>query len=143
MTPDIKNQLDAVIAPFQASIDAANAIPALVDATEKANYDLGFTAGQASIILPSPTDPTANYTQADMDALAVLVRSENKAQLEAKDVEIASLGVERDGLQVQVDGIPTLVSEAVATVKSDLLAKYKELEVVIQSFETGFEDQLK
>lgn len=143
MTPDIRSQLDAVIAPFQASIDAANSIPALVDATEKVNYDLGFADGQASIILPSPTDPTANYTQADMDALAVLVRSENKAQLEAKDEEIAAIALVRDGLQAQVDDFSNQVSNAVSLVKSDLLAKYKELQVVIQTSETGFEDNLK
>ncbi len=78
-----------------------------------------------------------------MDALAVLVRSENKAQLEAKDEEIAAIALVRDGLQAQVDDFSNQVSNAVSLVKSDLLAKYKELQVVIQTSETGFEDNLK
>lgn len=96
MNLEIQAQLDVIKAPAQAQLDAANAIPSLVDTAEAAADAAGFARGQASIVLPDPTDPSAQYTQAQMDALAEVVRGEN-------DVEVSGLNDKIAALQTQVD----------------------------------------
>ena len=89
MTPEIQAQLDLIKAPFQAVMDAANAVPALVDAEVAAFGAAEFARGQASIIIADPANPDNLYTQAQMDAAFVQAKGE---QLAADQVQIDSLG---------------------------------------------------
>lgn len=129
MNAEIQGKIDAIKAPFQGMIDAADAIPALVDAAELAKFNEGFVSGQASIVLPSPDSPDVVYTQADMDKLAEIVRAENVEALAAKDVELAGLGEKLVTLQAEVDGLPQVLADAVTTAKSEFLAKLEAVEV--------------
>lgn len=84
--------------------------------TAQAQYELDlqtkFQEGQASIVLPSPNDPSAQYTQADMDKLAEVVRGENAQAVAAKDARIAEL--EADQSAVVVAAVDAKVAEVIA-----------------------------
>jgi hypothetical protein len=126
MNADIQGKIDSIKAPFQGVMDAADAIPALVDAAEQAKYDAGksdgdavgyargFQDGKDSIQLPSPTlpdgssDPALIYTQAQMDAAVTA----GKAQQSAEDqvafneqvAKVADLSKQVADLQAQLAG---------------------------------------
>lgn len=78
----------------------------------------GFAEGQASIVLPDPADPSAQYTQAQMDELAVIVRGEN-------DAEVAGLQGQIDSLRQELDSVKAGQAQAVADVKAALIEKVK------------------
>jgi flagellar biosynthesis/type III secretory pathway protein FliH len=75
---------------------------------------VGFSEGQASIILPDPADPNKIYTQSDMDKLAEQVRGEKDAEyapvlagkdqlLGEKDAELAAMRLELETLKADFD----------------------------------------
>ncbi len=149
MNADIQGKLDAIKAPFQSVIEATDAIPAMVDAAEKVAHDAGFAEGQASIVLPSPTLPDGSvnpdllYTQAQMDALAVQVRTENDTEVADLKTQLASsptrgdvdvLTQQNDALKVQIAGL-----QADLAAKDQSLAAFKQLELEkIKALEVDF-----
>lgn len=118
MRSDIQASLDAIKAPAQAIITKVDNIVPAVEAGEQQAYDEGKAAGdaegyargkvdgieegRASIVLPEPTNPDAQYTQAQMDEAVstreTQVRAEMQisidslnAQVTEKDSKIANL----------------------------------------------------
>jgi hypothetical protein len=83
------------------------------------DLDGKFKEGQASIILPEPGNPDAQYTQAQMDALAVQVREEKDAEYK---VQIDALNAQIADAAANVD---VKVTEAMASVKKDIANKIK------------------
>ncbi len=121
----------ANIAALQTALQDAEAT--LADA-KKASYDEGFAAGVASVpVIDPPPASDKIYSQAELDA--------------AVATAVVVVQAKVDELQAQVDSFPGVIdakiAEAMATFKADLLAKYKDLEVALQTAETGFEDLLK
>lgn len=98
MNADIQGKLDAIKAPALSIVEAADALPALIDAQELVKYNEGFQAGKDSIQLPDPNDPTVIYTQAQMDAAVTAgkeqQRSEDQVVIDAQAGEIAALKVQ-------------------------------------------------
>lgn len=121
----------ANIAALQLALQDAEATLALA---KQASYDEGYAAGVASVpvIDPPPTSDKI-YSQAELDAAVATAVTVVQAKV--------------DELQAQVDTFPGIidakVAEAMAAFKADLFAKYKDLEVVMQAAETGFEELLK
>ncbi len=137
MNADIQAKLDVIKQPAQVVIDAADSIPALVDVAVASAKDEGFKAGAASIVLPAPTDPTAQYTQAQMDAAFVQAKSEQlavdqpiidglNAQL-AANPDKAALDLAKqqlDAMQIQVASL-----QADLAAKDQSLAAFKQAEL--------------
>lgn len=119
--------LTASIAALQAQLVDAQAA---ADSIAKENYDKGFEDGVASV--PPPVSDKI-YSQAELDAAVA-------GAVGPLQEQIASLQEQVSAMQGQID---QKVADAVALVKADLLAKYKDLEVALQVAETGFEDLLK
>lgn len=135
MNADIQGKIDAIKAPFQSIMDAADAIPALVDAAEKVAHDAGFTEGQASIVLPDPSNPSAQYTQADMDSLAAKVRLENDQEVAGLNGQITDLQNQVNTLNGQVKDLSTSVAaqtQALVNFKAQELAKLQALAAEFQ-----------
>lgn len=101
MTQEIQDKINLIKGPFQDVIDAADAIAPLVDAEVALKEEAAFKRGQDSMVIPSGGE----YSQADMDKLAEVVRGENDeevakltavvgekdVQLSEKDAKIAEL----------------------------------------------------
>lgn len=72
-----------------------------------AGKDVGFQEGQASIVLPDPSNPDKIYTQTDMDSLAGIVRGEKDAEyaplLAAKDQELANSASELANVKLELE----------------------------------------
>lgn len=90
-----------------------DSVPALIDTEVKSSYDQGVMDGKASMN-PSEGEPKL-YSQSELDALIAV---------KVKEVQ--------DGVQSQID-------TAVASLKSDLLAKVKEF----QAKESAIEGELE
>lgn len=111
MNADIQGKLDLIKAPALAQIEAADAIPALVDAEVKAFGESEYLRGQASIVLPEPGTGELIYSQEDADKLAEVVRGENDEEVakltavvsekDAKIVELESALVSKDAEKEQ------------------------------------------
>lgn len=144
MKSDIQAKLDAIKAPFSEQLAKIEEIPLAVEAGEKAAWDEGFVKGQESMVLPDPTDPTAQYTQADMDALAAQVRlekdNEYKDKMDNLNAQISDLSTKVGNLENQLAQAGEV---AVGAFKADLAAKYEALQVAETEAETGFGDLLK
>lgn len=78
----------------------------------------GFAEGQASIVLPDPADPSAQYTQAQMDELAVIVRGEN-------DAEVAGLQGQIDSLRQELDSVKAGQAQAISDLKVAMVDKVR------------------
>ena len=122
MNADIQGKLDAIKAVFQPILDAADAVPALVDAQELVKYNEGVEAGKAMIVLPDPANPDAQYTQSQMDAA---VSSGKEQQASEDQVQIADLGgklasVQESAaaLQINCDALNAKYDDLVAKVKA-------------------------
>jgi hypothetical protein len=150
---DIQAKLDVIKSPSQSVIDAADAIPPLIDAATSAARDEGFAAGQASIILPSPTlpngevDPALKYTQDDMDKAFVQAKSEQLAvdqpQIDSlsaavvqAQADLAAAKAANDALQSDLDvKVKAGVDAGVAAFKAAELPKLLDLEAKIKELE--------
>lgn len=161
MNADIQAKLDAIKAPFQSVIDATDAVPALVDAAEKAKYDEGYNVGRADgieegkamIQLPSPTlpDGTPNpdliYTQQQLNDAVTAGKEQQKAEDQVAIDALNAQITEKDGkianLENQVAQFETLKAEAIAAFKAELLAEYEAQQVAEAQGETGFGSLLK
>jgi hypothetical protein len=135
MTQDIQAKLDLIKLPAQQTIEAADAIPALVDAAVAEFGASEFKRGQDSIILPPATNPdgTVNedlkYTQANMDDLAAQVRLENKEQVDALNAQITELSAKLQGAVDAAAGEQGRIDAAVANTKRDIGQKIMAVEV--------------
>jgi hypothetical protein len=136
MTQEIQDKLEAAKAPFVASMEAIDAIPALVEVAEQLKFEEGFKKGQDSMVLPSVPDGTGKYSQEDMDKLAEVVRGENDEEVakltgvigekDAKIVELeeklaakdAELG-EVEGLKAQVEALRAAIQVEIDDSKVD------------------------
>lgn len=125
MNAEIQSKIDAVKAPFQSMIDAADAIPALVDAAELVKFNEGVEVGKGMIVLPDPTNPDAQYTQSQMDEAVTSGKEQQKSE---DQVLIDDLGVKLSGLQVSSDAL-ALECEALKVKYADLAAKVKAANV--------------
>lgn len=113
-------ELQSSIGALQAQLLDAQAA---ADSIAKENYDMGFAAGVASV----PADDKI-YSQAELDAAVGPLQE-----------QISALQIQMQDMQ---NALNQKVADAVAAIKADLLAKYRDLEVVIQTAETGFEQLL-
>lgn len=82
----------------------------------------GFVEGQGSIVLPDASDPNVQYTQAQMDELANIVRGEKDAeygpQLEALRGEVAALKSDLESVKAGQD-------QVVADAKAAMIEKVR------------------
>lgn len=121
MNQDIQDKVNIIAGAFQPVIDAANAIPALVDAQELVKYNEGVEAGKAMIQLPDPTDPTAIYSQAQMDAAVSAGKeqqaSEDKVAFDAQGADLAALKQQIADLQGVADAAVAKYSNLAERVK--------------------------
>ena len=99
-----------------------------IELIKKEAYDMGFAAGQAAGGAGDKVFTQADVEQMVADALAPL-----KLEIEALKMEIEKLKMEGD----------EKVLAAVNAFKTDLLAKYEEMQVIETQAETGFKDLLK
>jgi hypothetical protein len=122
MNADIQSQLDVIRAPAQAQLDAANAIPALVDVAELAKFNEGFQAGKDSIQLPDPNSPDAIYSQSQMDAAVIAGKgqqlSEDQVIIDAGLAREVDLQAQLDAKSLEVQDLRERVSKAFADVKT-------------------------
>lgn len=125
---DLLAMLQGLISQLASLQSALADAQAQLDTEKKASYDEGFAAGVASV----PATP-GGFTQEQVDAAVLMALEPVKAELEGVKAELEAV---KSSMQSSIDA-------AVAAVKADLLAKYKEMEVAIQSTEVGFEDLLK
>lgn len=141
MTAEIQVKIDAVKAPFQTVIEAADAIPALVDAAEKAAYDKGFAegnvagiaAGKDMIVLPAEGTGELVYTQ---EQLAEAV-SNGKVQQAAEDqLVIDDLKKQLEAAQAALVGKDEEKAQALAVLRADMIAK-------VQNFEANEDQSMK
>lgn len=124
MTQDIQDKVNFIAGAFQPVIDAANAIPALVDERELVKYNEGFADGKASIQLPDPTNPDAIYTQSQMDAAVTAGKEQQKSE---DQIMIDGLGTEVAALkQSLTDSNGAL--DSMAKKYSDLVERVKAVE---------------
>lgn len=141
MRSDITASLDAIRTPAQATIDAANAIPAAVEAGEQAAYNEGYEAGKAAIELPAKDNPDAQYTQEQL-ASAVETGKQEVRDMEMKpavdtlNAQISELGTKVGNLENE---LAQAGPNAVAAFKAELKAKYAEQQVAETQGETGFQ----
>lgn len=124
MNTDIQGKLDAIKAPFQSVIEAADALPALIDADRAVAVNEGIEIGKGMIQLPDASNPDAIYTQSQMDAAV----SSGKEQQKGEDqVQIDSLTGDVAALkQSLVDSNSAL--DSVAKKYSDLVERVKAVE---------------
>ncbi len=140
---DIQSKLDVIVAPNQAVIDAANSIPALVDTATTAADAAGFARGQASIVLPLPTDPAAQYTQAQMDAAFAQAKAEQLAVdqpiIDGLNATIAAAPQQAalDLANQQIASLQTQIATLQADAVSMVAFKASEL-AKVQALETDF-----
>jgi len=134
MNAEIQSKVDVIVNAFQPVIDAAAAIPALVDAQELVKYNEGVEAGKAMIQLPDPTNPAAQYTQEQMDAAVTAgkeqQRSEDQVTIDAQGTELAALKLSLTDLQAALDkqlADFAAFKERVKTVVADDAALFAEL----------------
>lgn len=93
-------------------------------------YSRGFEDGKASVVLPSPDDPEAKYTQAQLDEAVALAKQEVSADMQPK---IDQAVADKDAALAHADAIKStaeaalqdlkvkddaLVDEAIAAVKN-------------------------
>jgi polyhydroxyalkanoate synthesis regulator phasin len=129
MNADIQDKLDAIKAPFQAMMDAADAIPALVDAAEKAKYDAGYADGKASVVLPDPNGTDKLFTQADMDQLAATAKAEQqKADQDAVQPQLDALSAQIADLKAQLAASPDELSQQIDALKVQVAGLQADLE---------------
>lgn len=144
MTQEIQAKIDAVKAPFIASAEAADAIPALVDAREQAKYDEGFAAGEVSgiqkgkdmIELPSPTlpdgtvDETLRYTQEQMDSAVRSGMEQKEAEMQIKVNELVAKVAELEAAAVAKPGeLEAAVKAAVDARTAEIVAGIEDADV--------------
>ena len=124
MNADIQAKLDAIKAVFQPIVEAADAVPALVDAAELAKYNQGVVDGKAMIQVGNPGDPANIYSQAQMDAAV----SAGKAQQASQDkADLDAANAKSSDLQAKVDA--GVAAQADLQSKFDaLVAKVKDVE---------------
>jgi hypothetical protein len=156
MNADIQSKLDAIKAPFQSVIEATDALPALVDAAEQAKFDEGYLKGLAEgevtgiekgkgmIQLPDATDPTVQYTQAQLNEAVTAGKEQQKledqVQIDALNAQITEKDTKISNLENQVAqfNAEQIKADAVAAFKAELKAKYEEQQVAETAGETGF-----
>lgn len=145
MNSKIQDQLNIVIAPSQAVIDAANSIPALVDEAEQAKYDAGFAAGEvqgiekgkAMIQVGDASNPDAIYTQAQLSAAVSAGMEQQKTEdalvISEKEAQLSTATFRIDTLTQQFDAYKVSSAEdqksAVAAKQSEMLADFINAEI--------------
>lgn len=92
-----------------------------IEADLKAQYDAGYADGKASVVLPDPTDPGAQYTQAQLDEAVANAKLEVEQELKPQ-IE-AAVG-ERDEALKHAEAVKATALEAISDLKAkdDLLA---------------------
>jgi flagellar biosynthesis/type III secretory pathway protein FliH len=92
---------------------------------------VGFTEGQASIVLPDPSNPDKIYTQADMDKLAAQVGGEKDAEyapkLAEKDQALLVAGADLAGVKLELETLKADFDSKVVNGAMERVEKIKTL----------------
>ena len=121
-----------IIAWCDAQIEELQEVKTAHLAAVDASYAKGYADGKDAVELPEPTNPDAQYTQAQMNDAVNTGKDEVRAELQPQLDAIAS-----ELAEVKAS-IEPAKADAVATFKADLKAKYEEQQVAEQAGETGF-----
>ena len=103
---------------------------AALEAEKLISYNKGFADGVASVPVG---DPSKKYSEEELVAKVAEAVAPLQTQIDSLKADVEAVKAESDAKAAQ----------AVSDVKAVLLQSYKDLEVAVQTVETGFEDKLK
>lgn len=133
MNADIQAQLDAIKAPFQGVIAAADAVPALVEKAVADAKQEGIETGKAMIQLPDASDPTAVYTQEQMNKAIndkeAEVTGKLQPQIDALNAQVTEKDAKLANLENRTTQFEVEKADAVRVAKKEMLAGFKNVEI--------------
>ncbi len=111
------------------AVEGQGAISSDLDAKYKEGYDKGYVDGQASIVLPDPSNPDKLYTQADMDRVVATSKQE---QVDADQAALTQAAADLAAAQTELNTIKqdvgAQIHDGITAFKTQELDKLKALE---------------